>query len=281
VGARTTPGARTAANLLFSGPTVDVAGRVVPVRFAAALGAALVIVTVVLVSHFHARKAAAPSIGTIPAPPELSEVIARAENGDPAALTELEARAEGKRTPPEWAAIGKARSRTGQNRRAMEAFAQALALDAALAKDPVILHDVRLAADDDKSERLALDLAAGSLGEGGADLLFDVWTSTNERTDATTLAKSLLDRDNVRAKASPPLKVALDLRRVNRCDEAKKLVGDAATVADERAVRPLTRLSTKKGCGFLGLGDCFSCLRGDDSLSEAMKAAQQRKAPRL
>ena len=48
---------------------------------------------------------------------------------------------------------------------------------------------------------------------------------------------------------------------------------------DDRSSRPLTALASRKGCGFLGLGDCFSCLRRGTDLADAQKAAQQRKSP--
>jgi len=37
-------------------------------------------------------------------------------------------------------------------------------------------------------------------------------------------------------------------------------------------VPQLNRLTDRKGCGFLGLGDCFGCLRRGKDLSNAQKA---------
>jgi len=108
-----------------------------------------------------------------------------------------------------------------------------------------------------------------------------VWASTSEKTEKTTLAKSILDRESTRKRASPALRLALGLRRATRCEELKALVTEAEKVADERAFRPLTQLSARKGCGFLGLADCYPCLRRDTPLTEALETAQKRKGPRF
>jgi hypothetical protein len=128
---------------------------------------------------------------------------------------------------------------------------------------------------------MALELAAGPLGESGADLLFDVSTSKNAKNDAPALAKSMLERDEVRAHYSKALKIAFELKKVTLCKEAKRLMPEALAYADERSVRSLTALTSRRGCGFLSLSDCFSCLRRDDDLKEALAAAKERKAPQF
>jgi hypothetical protein len=217
----------------------------------------------------------------VPPAPELSATIALARSGDRAALGVLQARRESSRTAAEWEAIGLGRAKANEYGAALGALEHAVQLDSSLSNDQDVLVTVRRAADQDDVRRRALDFAAGPLGAGGADVLFDVWASTTEKTEATTLAKSLLDRDDVHAHASEALRVALDLRHTTRCDDVKKLVPTALQSADERAYRPLMALSSRHGCGFLGLGDCFSCLRTGHDLSDAQKAAQSRKAPRF
>jgi hypothetical protein len=56
-------------------------------------------------------------------------------------------------------------------------------------------------------------------------------------------------------------------------------VKKAAEVADERAVSVLDRFASSRGCGILGLGDCWSCLRGNKELTVARAAAAGRKRP--
>ena len=62
----------------------------------------------------------------------------------------------------------------------------------------------------------------------------------------------------------------------------KKLLPRVLESGDMRSVPVLTRLSERRGCGFLGLRDCFACLRtanGKD-LAAAQKAAGERPAPK-
>jgi len=269
------PGQPTSSLLQAASRSLRIGGRDVPYWLLGGAGAALLAAAIGLGRGHGTPHSAAP------APPELGPVIARAEVGDRAAIAQLSARPEASRTAAEWMAIGKGDAHLSAYASSIEAFRNALRLDPALAEDREMLGDVRRAVDDDAAQKQALDVAAGSLGSPGADILFDVWASTTEKNQTTALAKSLLEREDVLAHASKALKVALDLRRASRCDELKKLIVEAKENADERAVRRLTQLSSRKGCGFLGLGDCFSCLRQDDSLGDALKAAQARKAPKF
>ncbi len=255
------------------------AGRDVP-RW---LVVAAAVVVLALALALHHRHSTALPVGHRAAPPpvELAPIIARAKVGDRAAIAQLEARPATTRTAAEWMALGKGHAVFAEYGPALLAFRHAVTLDPPLASDAGMLADVRRAADDDSAQKDALDLAAGPLMASGADLLFDVWASTNDKTQATILAKSLLDRDDVEAHGSPALRVALDLRRATKCDDVKNLLPAALADADERSVRRLTQLATRRGCGFLGLGDCYPCLRSDDQLSDALKAAQTRKAPRF
>jgi hypothetical protein len=42
-------------------------------------------------------------------------------------------------------------------------------------------------------------------------------------------------------------------------------------------------MNDRRGCGFLGLRDCFTCLRANKGkeLAAALKAASERPAPRV
>ena len=123
-----------------------------------------------------------------------------------------------------------------------------------------------------------------SLGQKGADLLFDVW-ETHRKTPAmaptTKAAKHHLETNAVRTRATPSLLILLDLWLAKSCPSYKQLLPRAGQFADERAVGKLKSLQSGRGCGFLGFGDCFPCLRGSKDLSNALKAAQSRPAPAL
>ncbi len=268
------------------GDSLTLGGRSVSLRLVLALGATALIGVPLAIAELHGHEGPAPleSSAGRPAPPpapELAELLLRAKTGDRAAIAALESRPSTNRTALEWAAIGLGHDRLGETRLALPSLQSAVRADPGLAKDHDLLLAVRAAVDDDATRTQAMNLAADSLGPDGADLLYDVWTATAEKTEATSQAKSLLSRDDVRAHASKPLQLALDLRRMTRCDDIKRLLPAAITSGDDRSSRPLMALSSRKGCGFLHLGDCFSCLRGDDDLGDAQKAVQQRKSPRF
>lgn len=267
------------------GDVVHVAGRDVQIRILVAAGAALLLVAGFLA--FRGEKTVTVTSSSGSAQPaeeksrEVSPLVARAMEGDPVAVAKLEAEVEKDPDAISYAAIGRGRVKLGDFVRGVEALKKAVKEDSDLAQDHDILAAVRRAADNEGTQKDVMEFAATSLGEGGVDVLFDIWASTTERTQTTVLAKGYLDRDEVRGRASRALKIALDLRKGGlRCEEAKRLVNTAKEIGDERAFRPLNQLNARKGCGFLSLSDCYPCLRGDDTLGEALKATQGRKGPR-
>ncbi|HVW27650.1 MAG TPA: protein kinase [Polyangiaceae bacterium] len=268
------------------GESIRVFGRDVPL-WLAGIGAGAVIMAVVLGTTLTRAPARLPAVvarhvdGAAPAK-DMSPVIASAAEGDHGAMAELAAISEKERTAEEWLALAKGHAALGQVRSSLQAFRRAVMLEKELAGDPAMLKVVRRAADDEQTERLALDLAADRLGETGADILFDVATSkAPPKSEGPQIAKSLLDKDEVRAHASKALAVALALRERPRCEEAKRLLPRAIENADERSVRPLLAFTSRSGCGFLSLGDCYSCLRRGDDLADAIAAAKSRKPPKL
>ena len=272
----------------MGGETIHVLGRDVPLWLAGA-GAGAVIMAIVLgvtLAHAPARPVTAALPGHVEeaaAPSkDMEKVLASASQGDHGAMTELAAIPEKDRTADVWLALAKGHAALGQVRPALTTFRRAVTANKELANDPAMLKVVRRAADEEQTQRLALELAAERLGEAGADILFEVSTSkaTPPKSEGPQIAKSLLEKDDVRAHASKALAIALELRDRPRCEEAKRLLPRATENADERSVRPLTAYTSRSGCGFLGLGDCYSCMRRGDELGDAIAAAKSRKAPK-
>jgi hypothetical protein len=154
----------------------------------------------------------------------------------------------------------------------------------ALAKDTTLLGDVRRAVDDADVSEEALKFSAEALGDNGMDLIYDVWDTTRSnpaKAALTKRARAYLDDDAQRAKASPALKLLLDVSKAQRegCAAAKKWVARIDAEGDMRALPLLKRFDDRRGCGFLGLGDCYGCLRGGKELATAAKTAGARPAP--
>jgi hypothetical protein len=59
----------------------------------------------------------------------------------------------------------------------------------------------------------------------------------------------------------------------------KRWLGRAATEGDARIVPALKRFDDHRGCGFLGLADCYYCLRAGKDLSLTADSAAARPAP--
>ena len=151
--------------------------------------------------------------------------------------------------------------------------------DPAVLKDKSALSELRKLTQDPDTARSALAGIAELPGPLGADLLYEIWTGTPNRTDATELARALVYAPDVRAKASPALAVALDLRRAETCEQNRELLARALSDGDRRSFNLLAKLKRKQGCGPNKRQDCYACLREGTELDDAIKTVKTRKAP--
>jgi len=287
---------RTAKVVLGQGLTlakrpIQIRGRQVPLG---AIGGALVLLPVLLALVFSAGSSAlggAPPVGSgaaaleVPDDDDLVDLMQRAEGGDRTALAELLGRAAEAKLAPAYRALGRGYFKIGQLDAGLRAYRSGGQLEPRLGESPEVLADVRRATSDASNQLLALEVAT-ALGAGGADLLYDLW-ERNKTTDAalSKLAKAQLEGEAVRKNASEALKIALELPKAKTegCKAVKALLPRIRESGDVRVVPVLTRLADRRGCGFLGLRDCFECLRtarGKD-LADAKKAASERPAPKV
>jgi hypothetical protein len=202
----------------------------------------------------------------------------RAASGDAAALRALEQKKPRDLGSEEALALasGRIAAQVGAARKLRER----LGSDPGLAKDPhVVLELIKFAQAPDTS-REALSAMAALPGSIAADLLYEVWTGTAERSGATELAQALLLGRDVRPRASPALAAALDLREAEACEDSAKLLPRVAEVGDKRSFAPLSRLLRRTGCGPAKKQDCYPCLRDkDEQLRKAMAAVKLRREP--
>ena len=219
-----------------------------------------------------------------PVDDDLADLMKRAETGDRTALAELLGRAAQAKLAPAYRALGRGYFKIGQLDAGLRAYRSGGVLDSKLGDSAEIMADLRRALADASTEQLTLEVAS-VLGSAGADFLYDVYDSN--RTANATLskqAKVLLDSEAVLAQQSAALKVALELPKAKTegCNAVKKLLPRLQESGDMRVASQLTRLSERRGCGFLGLRDCFACLRAANGkeLAAAQKAAAERPAPK-
>jgi hypothetical protein len=164
--------------------------------------------------------------------------------------------------------------------------ADARALRERLQKSPELANEkatqaelLRLAKDTETAHE-ALAALAGLESPLGADLLYEVWAGTAQRSESTELARTLAYSTDVRPRASAALAVALELRASQTCEAYKDVLPRALKDGDRRSVAPLTKLAAKRGCGPRKADDCYACLRGaPDELVATINAAKSRRPP--
>jgi hypothetical protein len=190
----------------------------------------------------------------------------------------LEARRAEELTKDEALALASARRQREVARVAL--LRQKLTRDPGLFKDAATLAELRRAAEDPLTAPDALGAMAEAPGPLSADLLYEMWTGTVVRNGATELARSLVFSKEVRAKASPELAVALDLRVAETCEQNQQLLPRVLDKGDRRSLALLAKLARRFGCGPNKRLDCYPCLRDDKAVDDAMIAVKKRREPK-
>ncbi len=213
-------------------------------------------------------------------PSARSPTLARhAALGDPAALRRLESREPEDRSMDESLAL--ARGRDLEQRAALDQLAERVRGKPAVASAPETREKLLEFVDDPRTATEALRVVASLPGSIGPDLLYEVWTGTPQRNDTTRLAEELVYSREVRAKASPSLLVALDLRHAEACDAVATILPRAIQHGDSRSLRMLGKLLRRTGCGPRKSEDCYPCLRGGEQIADAIAAVRSRRAPKF
>lgn len=213
-----------------------------------------------------------------PEPPE-PRALPPGPSLDKSALEALEARPPRQRSVDDVLAMGSARA--AEKRRAVGDDAAKASQNPLYAGSPELTAKLKTAALDPDTMREALAAMAKLPSPAGADLLYSIWTTRKKSDPAALLAEALLATDDVRSRASPALRVVLDLRAAESCDSVKDALTRALEHGDRRVVPLLGRFSQKKGCGDDKQGDCWPCLREGEELKAAAKSVGTRAPPKL
>src|SRR6478736_4449236 len=211
--------------------------------------------------------------------PKVLTLLERASLGEDSAVKDLSAKPAADLRVEEALALSLGRS--AQNARTARALRDRIDHDPGLIKDPEVLAQLRRYSDDPETARDALAAIAAVPGPISADLIYEVWTATSSRSIATDLARSLIYSKEVRAKASKPLAVALDLRDADTCEKSRDLLTRANGEGDRRSFSLLNKMTRKYGCGPAKRQDCYVCLRDGKDLDDALKAVKARREPKF
>ena len=114
------------------------------------------------------------------------------------------------------------------------------------------------------------DLISTKMGTPGIDILYELLT-TRGGSRAAARAEELLRDENVRARGTPAMRIAYDLRSAHACEDKKALFARARTEGDNRTLGQLQLLN--RSCGRRAKG---CCLQNDPDLREAMDGIKAR-----
>lgn len=203
------------------------------------------------------------------------DVIVRAKAGEREALSQLKKKALVSLSPEEVAAIS--RGEEILSRRHTEDAILALAKQDSFS--PADRAEFLMQAGSQRTYREALLSMATCESEAGPDLIYDVMRTFRHQEDIAGFARSLLATPQVYGNASRALRVIIDAETLTECSDVRLLVNRVAEDGDARAIRHMAKFAKTTGCGEHGINDCYSCLRGDRSLVEALRRAQARPAP--
>jgi serine/threonine-protein kinase len=152
------------------------------------------------------------------------------------------------------------------------------------AVDPTVLEDredranMVLLCKVESTSDAAFAMLESDMGSRGVDLLYWLAYESDAGRPYRARAEYALDKRTVRARADPALAIALDLQAAATCEQKHALLERARVDGDRRARKLLMALRTSHGCGFLQLGECWTCLRRDSQLDDAIRAIEERSA---
>lgn len=252
----------------------------------AAVVAVLLVQTIFDLSNVSEAPAAGSSTAAVsaaasaPAPEAPQETLLdRAARGDDKAMAALQKQPLDDRTLEHAMAL--ARGEQARKHAALQALATKARSDLPLSADQDTLRQLRKFAEDPDTSLAALEALAKLQVPMSADMLYDIATSSSTRRGTAELAEALALSKDTRQAASPALRVMLDLRRAQGCSDVKAALEGVNKSGDARALPLLEKLQSRTGCGTSKNQDCYACLRGDDTLKNAMAAVRERRAPQI
>lgn len=210
-------------------------------------------------------------------PPAPEDLASRARNGERAALQALEEQESKGLSARE--ALALVEGEEAKQRLGAEEFVKKLSLGPKEEVSAEKLFELFALVNDPNTFRATALALAEAETQLGADLLYEVMRHVRLDPDKSALVLQLLLSSGVRKSASPALAVILEAESVRECEEVRSLLERTLLVGDSRAIRHMAKFAERTGCGELARKDCYPCLRQDRQLVDALRAAQERRAP--
>lgn len=159
---------------------------------------------------------------------------------------------------------------------AVDASRVALALDPMLNENAKVAGALFRAAQSTRARAAAFRLLEGPMGPAGVGIIYDLAHTDGINVQVRSQAEKSLKEEDIRAGASPSLRLVLDLEETETCERIRPLVERAALVGDKRALPKLRELTVRDGCGPAKKEDCYPCLRKGTALESAIETINQR-----
>ena len=205
------------------------------------------------------------------------EKLAEALLNGPAAVEELAARFP--QDPRPVRLLARAWTLGGEFSKALAAYRRLFQLAPAARTETEVQDTIGLIALRPETEDDAFQLMEREMGSAGVDVLYRLAVDPRgnaRRAKASQRAAKSLKTPSVRTLAAPVALIAIDLREAASCESKYKLLERAKADGDERTLVQLRPLLSDGGCGFLGLADCWRCMRRSNMLGDAIKLVDDR-----
>ena len=176
-----------------------------------------------------------------------------------------------------WRALVRSYTKEKRGADAMRAVVKLVALnDRAVDDDDVVEAITSAAQGPAESSDAAFTMMESGLGTKGPDILYDLSTTKGLTPRTASRVKQTLAKPEVKSRMSPALAVAIDVKNASGCEAKRALLSRAKEQGDSRVLGSLRAYLAPRGCGFLGLGDCWSCMRRDNALGSTIAAIEER-----
>jgi hypothetical protein len=204
-----------------------------------------------------------------------ADVLAAATTQGTAALEELVTRYGD--DPAVWRALVRAYTKDRRGADAVRAVGKLVGLNERAADDDEVFDAISAAAQGPaESADAAFAMMESGLGSKGPDILYDLSTTKGLTPKAVARVKQAIAKAEVKSRMSPALAIALEMKNATGCEAKRALLGRAKDQGDARVLGTLRTYLAPRGCGFLGLSDCYPCMRRDGALGATIAAIEER-----
>jgi len=119
-------------------------------------------------------------------------------------------------------------------------------------------------------------LLEGAMAAPGAEIVYQLSVDRSLPSYVRARAEKWMHTPQFDRAASDALRIAAKLRFAPNCEAKHALLALAGKAGGGAALAYLHELQGESGCGLSGKSDCYTCLRGDSELIDAIKQVEAR-----